>query len=86
MGSRGDRDSQGSRDEPLVPYPSRDGARAPRVTFSFGFGPHTWIVTIIGQAGVRQLSAAGMDPRRLTEPARYRPWTDTRIPLWEFSG
>jgi cytochrome P450 len=76
-----------NRDPVANPDPDRfDPLRRERVTFTFGLGPHACpgetIATIIAQAGVEELLAAGVDPRLLAETVRYRPSANTRIPLF----
>jgi cytochrome P450 len=76
-----------NRDPAANPDPDRlDPLRRERVTFTFGFGPHACpgetIATIIAEAGVERLQAAGVDPHRLVQSFGYRPSANTRIPIF----
>jgi cytochrome P450 len=76
-----------NRDPAANPDPDRlDPLRRESVTFTFGFGPHSCpgatIATIITEAGVERLLAAGVDPQRLVQRLSYRPSANTRIPTF----
>ena len=76
-----------NRDPSANPNPERfDPLRRERLTFTFGLGTHACpgetLATIVTQAGVEQLLAAGVEPEPLVETVTYRPSANTRIPLF----
>lgn len=76
-----------NRDPEANPDPGRfDPARRERRIFTFGLGAHACpgeaMATVIAQAGVAALLAAGVEPTRLAERITYRPAPNTRIPLF----
>jgi len=63
-----------------------DPLRREREAFTFGVGPHAcpgeMLASLIAEAGVAQLLAAGVRPERLVERVTYRPSANLRIPLF----
>ncbi len=75
------------RDPAANPDPQRfDPGRSERRIFCFGSGIHACpgarIAAAIAAAGVGQLLAAGVDPARLPDAARYRASQNGRLPLF----
>ena len=76
-----------NRDPAANPDPQRfDPLRRERQAFTFGVGPHAcpgeMLASLIAEAGVAQLLAAGVEPERLAERVSYRPSANLRIPLF----
>ena len=61
-----------------------DPLRKERQAYTFSLGPHAcpgeMLATLIAQAGVEQLLAAGVQPERLVGTVSYRPSANLRIP------
>jgi cytochrome P450 len=78
-----------NRDPAANPRPDHfDLARKERRLFTFGLGAHACpgenLAVTIATAGVQQLLASGLDPRRLRWT--YRPSANARIPIFASAG
>jgi cytochrome P450 len=76
-----------NRDPAANPRPADfDPFRREREAFTFGLGLHACpgevMATLIAEAGIERLLAAGVAPERLVETVTYRPSANTRIPLF----
>ena len=76
-----------NRDPSVNPEPDRfDPTRREREAYTFGLGVHACpgeaLASMIAEAGVAALLAAGVEPARLVEGVRYRPSANTRVPLF----
>ena len=76
-----------NRDPAANPAPERfDPYRAERRSFTFGCGVHACpgeaLATGIAAAGVAALLARGLAPGAASQPRRYRPSANTRIPVF----
>lgn len=80
-----------NRDAAVNPNPDRfDPQRRERQAYTFGVGAHAcpgeMLATMIAEAGVAALLAAGVEPERLVERVTYRPSANTRVPLFSPVG
>ena len=76
-----------NRDPSVNPEPDRfDPTRREREAYTFGLGVHACpgeaLASMIAEAGVAALLAAGVEPARLVEGVRYRLSANTRVPLF----
>jgi cytochrome P450 len=76
-----------NRDPSANPRPDHfDPQRRERQAYTFGLGAHAcpgeMLATMIAEAGIVALLAAGVEPERLVERVTYRPSANTRIPLF----
>jgi cytochrome P450 len=80
-----------NRDPSVNPHPDRfDPQRRERQAYTFGVGAHACpgelLASMIAEAGLVALLAAGVEPERLVERVTYRPSANTRIPLFGSAG